>query len=113
MLEIKAINFRGVSFFSRHYSEKDKCSIMTGSDGTSQAAGGSSSAAVNMPVTWRQWQAAFTHHLGSLSRHIAEGKTKLIQERLDKMQVSFCEFEQINDTYLAMLTEESDLVCRD
>ena len=82
---------------------------MTGPTGTSQAVGEGSSAAVNLPVTRRQRKAAITRHLGSLSRHIAEGKTKLIHERLDKMQASFTEFEQINDAYLATLTEESDL----
>ena len=105
----KDYKLQGVSSFFRNYSEKDKGSVMTGPTGTSQAAGEGSSAAVNLPVTRWQRKAAITRHLGSLSRHIAEGKTKLIHERLDKIQASFTEFEQINNAYLTTLTEESDL----
>ena len=105
----KDYKLQGVSSFFRNYSEKDKGSVMTGPNGTSQAAGEGSSAGVNLPVTRRQQKAAITRHLGSLSRHIADGKTKLIHERLATMQASFSEFEQINDAYIATLTDESDL----
>ena len=67
----------------------------------------------DLMVQRRQWKAAITRHMRTLARSVNEEDVKGVCDRLDKMKVSFCNFEEVHTQYHDTLTDDTAIAASD